>query len=163
MLPELLREFEARFGRSPTVAARAPGRVNLIGEHTDYNGGLVLPCAIDRATLVLAAPGDGSRVRVFSRERGDGAFDAEKLERRGDWLDYVQGVVFALGCRQGLDLAVASQVPMDAGLSSSAALGVALATAADGALSLGLSAEKRARVAHRGESEFVGVLFAVQW
>ncbi|UCE87883.1 MAG: hypothetical protein JSU66_02040 [Deltaproteobacteria bacterium] len=131
--------FRRRFGRPAEVGARAPGRVNLIGEHTDYNDGLVLPCAIDRATVVLAARRDDARIRVYSRERDALAdFAAGAPQRRGDWLDYVQAVVFALAERgvtvPGFDLAVASDVPLESGLSSSAALGVALATALDRAL-----------------------------
>jgi galactokinase len=136
--------------------------VNLIGEHTDYNEGLVLPCAIDRDTLALVAPRGGTGVRVFSRETGgEAAFDAARLRRRGSWEDHVQGVVAALGERgvapRGFDLALASEVPPGAGLASSAALGVAVATALDGAFRLGLGAEERAALAHRSETAFVGV------
>ena len=159
---EIAEQFQRRFGRAPEVGARAPGRVNLIGEHTDYNEGLVLPCAIDRDTRVLAARRDDARIRVYSRERDELAeFAADALQRRGDWLDYVQAVVFALAERgipvPGLDIAVASDVPLESGLSSSAALGVALATALDRMLDLSLGAIERARIAHRGECDFVGV------
>jgi len=162
LVAELAADFAHRFGRPPELAARAPGRVNLLGEHTDYNDGWVLPCAIDRDTVVLAALRDDARVRVHSRERGETAeIDPLRLERRGDWVDYVQGVWFALRERghavRGLDLAVASEVPPESGLSSSAALCVALVTAVDRAQGLGLDAVARARVAHRAESGFVGV------
>ena len=82
-LAALHEAFVARFGRRPERAARAPGRVNLIGEHTDYNDGLVLPCAIDLDTLALAAARDDDRVRVFSREHIALAWDV--LGSRG-WL-----------------------------------------------------------------------------
>jgi len=157
----LAREFARRFGAPPRAGALAPGRVNLIGEHTDYNEGLVLPCAIDRATQALVAPRSGSRVRAFSRELGEGAFDAERLAPTGGWIDYVQGVVAALAERgaalSGFDLAVASEVPPGAGLSSSAALGVAVAAALDAAFGLGLAAREWAALAHRAEAGFVGV------
>ena len=161
-LPELVAEFAQRFGRPPELAARAPGRVNLLGEHTDYNEGWVLPCAIDRDTVVLAARRDDARLRIHSRERGEALeLDPARLERRGDWLDYLQGVCFALRERghdvRGLDLAVASEVPPESGLSSSAALCVALVTALDAAQGLGLDAVARARIAHRAENGFVGV------
>jgi len=160
--PRLADEFARRFGRPPELGARAPGRVNLIGEHTDYNDGWVLPCAIDRDTVVLAAGRTDGRLRVYSRERGAACeFDPQQLARRGDWVDYAQGVVFALHERghavRGLDLAVASEVPPESGLSSSAALCVALATVVDRVQNLGLDAVTRARVAHRAESGFVGV------
>lgn len=161
-IAELRAQFESRFGRPPEVGARAPGRVNLIGEHTDYNEGLVLPCAIDRQTVALLARRQDGRARVFSRERGElRCFESAAPERSGDWLDYVQGVVFALRERgiepHGFDLAIASDVPEGSGLSSSAALELAVATALDACEGLGLGARERARLAHRAENGFAGV------
>lgn len=120
---------------------RAPGRVNLIGEHTDYNDGFVLPMAIDRETCVAALPRDDRRVRVYSLnvdERAEFDLDAPGARERGIWLDYVEGVAQALERRgvrlRGADLAISSDVPAGAGLSSSAALevsaGLALASVA---------------------------------
>jgi galactokinase len=157
-----IQAFESRYGRAPQAGARAPGRVNLIGEHTDYNEGRVLPCAIDRETLVLAAARDDGRVCLVSREEGEGrAFRGDALERRGDWTDYVQAVFFALTEAGhglgGADLWVASDVPTGSGLSSSAALGVGVAAALDALFGLGLQPLDWARAAHRGESAFVGV------
>jgi galactokinase len=162
VLAALRAEFEARFGQPPTLAVRAPGRVNLIGEHTDYNEGLVLPCAIDRDTRVVAALREGGRVRVLAADLAAVAdFDPAAPARRGDWTDYVQGPFAALAERGlrcgGLDLAVASEVPRESGLSSSAALCVAVTLACERVFGLGLSAEDVARVAHRAESGFVGV------
>ncbi len=165
----LARAFRARYGRAPACGARAPGRVNLIGEHTDYCEGLVLPLAIDRDTQVLAAPRDDGRFRLFSLELGEAPdFHAKALVRRGHWSDYAQGVVFALresgsgsngpprSCG-GADLAIASDVPLGSGLSSSAALELALLTALDRCHGLRLDARECARLAHRAESGFVGV------
>ena len=95
LLTELAKRFEQRFGRVAHCGTRAPGRINLIGEHTDYNDGLVLPCAIDRATVVLASPRDDRCVRVFSRE-----LDEERRFQIGaaatrTWVDYVHGVIQA--------------------------------------------------------------------
>jgi len=151
-----------RLGRSPDVVARAPGRVNLIGEHTDYEGGLALPFAIDREVRVALARRDDRRARVVScQEAGEAVFDTALPRRRGDWSDYVQGVVAALaecGVRVGgFDLAIASDVPPGAGLSSSAALQIAVATALDAAFDGGLDPVARARVAHAAERGFVGV------
>ncbi len=162
MLGQLRSQFQSRFGRAPEFGVRAPGRVNLIGEHTDYSGGLVLPCAIDRDTVVLAARREDSRVEVFSVEMDQaGSFDASAPARRGDWLDYVMAPVFALLERDvrvaGLDLGIASRVPLESGLSSSAALGVAVTTAIDRAQQLRLDGREIATLAHRGESEFLGV------
>jgi len=162
LLPRLREAFRARLGREPAVAVRAPGRVNLIGEHTDYQDGLVLPCAIDRDTLVVAAPRQDGAVRAFSLDLpGDEvAFEVRALARRGDWSDYIQGVVSALAERElavaGADLGVASAVPRESGLSSSAALGVAAAAALDRLHGFGLAPRELALVAHRGESGFVG-------
>jgi galactokinase len=157
-----LPAFEAEFSRRPEVAALAPGRVNLIGEHTDYSEGLVLPCAIDRHTLALAAPRADERFRVLALDLGERAeFSVGALERRGDFSDYVQAVVFGLAGRGlsagGLDLLVTSQVPLGAGLSSSAALGLAVIGAIDRVAGLGLDPITRAECVHHGESEFVGV------
>ena len=162
MLGALRERFRARFGREAQLVVRAPGRVNLIGEHTDYCEGLVLPCAIDRATWIAAAPRDDGRVRVVSEGWGEPAeFDAAAPVRRGDWVDYVQGPFFALRERgvalPGLELAIGSDVPRESGLSSSAALGVAVACALREAAGLELGARELAGVAHRGETGFVGV------
>ncbi len=160
--PEAAREgFRRAFGGDPVRAVRAPGRVNWIGEHTDYQEGLVLPCAIDRDTVVLAAPRDGDRVVVVSENEGEARFDPRALRPQKGWIDYVQGVVWALAERgvrlRGASLWIGSRVPTDSGLSSSAALGVGVAFAFDRLLGLGLSARALAELAHRGESGFVGV------
>jgi galactokinase len=154
--------FARDFGQPARWAALAPGRVNLIGEHTDYNEGLALPCAIDRHALVLAAPRSDRRVCVRAWDPGEaGEFSCDELRRCGTWLDFVQGAFFALSERgvdvHGFDLAITSRVPPNAGLSRSAALGVALAAGLDAGLGLGLSPQDWARVAHRAENEFVGV------
>ena len=127
---EVRRAFQSLYGAEPRLF-RAPGRVNLIGEHTDYNEGFVLPVAIDRETLVAAAARPDRRVRVHSLNEAEGAefdLDVPGPVRRGVWLDYVEGVARALERRgfrlRGADLALLSDVPVGAGLSSSAALEV---------------------------------------
>ncbi|HLL15437.1 MAG TPA: galactokinase [Pyrinomonadaceae bacterium] len=139
----LRRAFLDVYGAGDNVPRlfRAPGRVNLIGEHTDYNDGYVLPMAIDRETCVAAAPVPGRRVRIFSLNLNEHAeFDLDRPgeRERGIWLDYVEGVAHALERRGvrlgGADLVITSDVPVGAGLSSSAALevstGLALASVA---------------------------------
>lgn len=128
---QLRRSFERTYGREPRLF-RAPGRVNLIGEHTDYNDGFVLPMALARETVVAAAPRDDRRVLVHAldlKEQAEFDLDRPGAKRRGVWLDYVEGVAQALigrGVRLvGCDLALMSDVPVGAGLSSSAALEVA--------------------------------------
>jgi len=161
VLREAAAALRAAFGRAPRWAAYAPGRVNLIGEHTDYNGGLVLPCAIDRGTAVAAAPREDGRLRAHSAALGEtGEIDPERPLREG-WLAYVAGVAAAF--REsglpvpGLDLAIASDLPRESGLSSSAALEVALATLLDAASGLGLAPAQRAALAWRAETAYVGV------
>ena len=143
---------------------RAPGRVNLIGEHVDYSGGFVLPIAIDRSTVVAAAPRDDRRVRVRSLEENETLefdLDEDDPQPTGTWIDYARGVALALLRRSveigGADLAVRSTVPSGAGLSSSAAfemaVGLALVSLAGGEL------ERRelAHAAQEAENDFVGL------
>ena len=146
--------FVARFGRRPELALRAPGRVNLIGEHTDYSEGLVLPCAIDRETLVLAAPRDDRRVRAVSlQQEGAVEFELAALLRAGDWGDYVRGAAAGLAGQghapAGADLWISSRVPLGSGLSSSAALSVAAALALSRAAGLELPLRSIAEAADR--------------
>ncbi|HTY18386.1 MAG TPA: galactokinase [Myxococcota bacterium] len=162
VLRAAVRGLREAFGRSPELAVRAPGRVNLIGEHTDYNGGLVLPCAIDRATVAVAARRSDSRLRVHSTALGAaGEIEPGRAARGRGWLDYVTGVAWAFQREglpvAGLDVALASDLPRESGLSSSAALEVAMATLLDAAAGVGLDAAERARLAWRAECEFVGV------
>jgi galactokinase len=161
-ISQRLAAFERHYDRAPEALGCAPGRVNLIGEHTDYSEGLVLPCAIDRYTVAVAARRKDRRVRVRADDLGEAAeFDADAPVRRGGWIDYVQAVVASLAERgtavEGLDLTIASRIPMGSGLSSSAALGLAVIGAIDSLQSLALTAIERARIVHRGECEFVGV------
>jgi galactokinase len=127
--------FADRYGAIPTIY-RAPGSVNLIGEHTDYNDGFVLPAALDVYTYVAVSPRPDRRLRVYSDNLGemcDLDLDSIRPGRSGHWSDYVRGVAGVLessGYRlRGADLAIISDVPLGAGLSSSAALEVSTALA----------------------------------
>jgi galactokinase len=131
----LASAFQDRYGTTPRIF-RAPGRVNLIGEHTDYNDGFVLPMAIDRETLVAISPRRDRILRVWSLNLDDSQdLDLEKLGpgRRGIWMDYVEGIAAALIGRglnlTGADIALKGNVGIGSGLSSSAALEIALGTA----------------------------------
>src|SRR3982751_2601352 len=124
----LRKEFSSIFNEEPRVF-RAPGRVNLIGEHTDYNGGFVLPMAIDRETALAIAERADRRIRVHSINLDQTAeFDLDNPEplQKGSWLNYVEGVARILETKsiaiRGADLLIWSDVPTGAGLSSSAAL-----------------------------------------
>ncbi len=147
---------------SPCVY-RAPGRVNLIGEHTDYNLGFVCPVALDLACYVAAAPGAGGRLRVFSnnvnQERTWSLTEISHLAPAGDWSDYVAGVAVMLARAgyqlQALDLLIDSTVPAGGGLSSSAALEIATALALLGDQEIDRT--ELAKLARRAENEFVGM------
>jgi galactokinase len=158
----LRRAFEGRYAR-PARLFHAPGRVNLIGEHTDYNGGFVLPMALDRETVVAAAPREDRAVRVCSLNRGEEfTFDLDRPgeRRRGLWLDYVEGVARALEDRGlrlgGADLMLLSDVPAGAGLSSSAALEVSAGLALASVSGLSVDPVELALAGQQAEHEYVG-------
>jgi galactokinase len=156
--------FETLFGRPSIVRTDAPGRVNLIGEHTDYNGGFVLPIATPQRTTVTLAPRGDRRVRAWSRDVADEArwIDYERGGERptGGWGDYVAGVTASLDAAElrcgGFDARIESDLPLGGGLSSSAALTVALLRALGQAFDLSLDGVTTARIAQRVETEFVG-------
>jgi galactokinase len=159
----LNRSFVDLFGRDPEVRADAPGRVNLIGEHTDYSGGYVLPLAIPQRTRVELAPRDEPLVRAWSANVQEPEIEEYRLgeeDPRRSWLDYVQGITSVLRqagyALQGFDLRVESDVPLGSGLSSSAALEVALARALREAFGLDLDDVKLALAGQRAENDFVG-------
>jgi galactokinase len=156
--------FRATYGAEPTVITSAPGRVNLIGEHTDYNGGEVLPIAIGLRTYVAVGPAAGSSSRaVSSAQSSSGAFRIADPAPAGAWWDYVHGSLreLTLGgvALPAVDCAIVSDVPLGAGLSSSAALEVATVLA--GVIVSGARVidvwDDIAAIAHRAESRFVGV------
>jgi galactokinase len=144
------------------VRWRAPGRVNLIGEHTDYNDGFVLPFAIEQGTTATVDTRTDGRVAVSSTQRPEPvevAVDTLR-PRTGNWADYALGVLWALR-RRGVDLpgftiSIDSDVPVGSGLSSSAALVCSVATAVDALLGLELSADDLLAVTRSAENDFVG-------
>lgn len=131
----LITLFAELYGGHPTIF-RAPGRVNLIGEHTDYNDGFVMPAALDLYTYVAASPRSDRRLRVYSENLSETCnldLDSIRPGKSGHWSDYVRGVAGVLESSgyklRGADLAITSEVPLGAGLSSSAALEVSTAWA----------------------------------
>jgi galactokinase len=152
-------QFTTSFATRPAVVASAPGRVNLIGEHTDYNGGPVLPVALERRTAVAAAPWDGWRF-VSSIDGAVHELDVDVPLRR-DWTDYLVGTVRELRARgaapAGALVAVAGTVPIGAGLSSSAALTVAAARALSLLAGRPLAPAELTDVAFHAEHDQVGV------
>jgi galactokinase len=154
--------FHRRFGCAPETLVRAPGRVNLIGEHTDYNGGFVLPMAIDRAVWIALRPRTDGIVCLHSLEYGQsGSYGLGDFSRGDGWLEYVKGVSWALlglgKVLTGFEGVVAGDVPIGAGLSSSAALELAAARAFVAVSGLSWNAVEMASLARRAEVGWVGV------
>ncbi len=175
MQERLKRTFSAHYGSEPERVIRAPGRVNLIGEHTDYNEGYVLPCAIDYFTYVAVLKRDDRQIKVLALDWSDEVdeFDLDdEITFHPDqmWSNYIRGVVNELKQRgyplQGCNLAVTGNVPQGAGLSSSAALEVAVTVALVAAVNgsagdepgedLRLSRLSVAQIGQAAENNFVG-------
>lgn len=156
--------FGHHFSGPPHVLAAAPGRVNLMGEHTDYNGGHVLPMALPQQTHVALRLRDDGRVCALSRNMGaDSAILTYRVAapaRVNSWLDYIQGITWALAQAghgvPGADLYIDSQVPVGSGVSSSAALEIAVLRALRQALALPLDDIDLARLGQQCENGFVG-------
>jgi galactokinase len=158
----LAQKFAEAFGREPRIF-RAPGRVNLIGDHTDYNDGFVMPAAIGFSAFVAAAPrSDGKLVIRSENFPGEFTFEANHLPttRLGEWCDYVLGIAVTLHqlghLVPGASLLVRGEVPMGAGLSSSAAVEVATALALVSTSGANLAFTEIARLCQKSENEFVG-------
>ena len=157
-------KFEERFGERPSHVVHSPGRVNLIGEHTDYNDGFVLPMIIDRAVWMALRPRtDDGHVSVYSFDYEETAeFNLANFQHESaHWLEYIKGVAYALQAAgyqlQGWEGVMAGNVPRGAGLSSSAALEVAAARAFTAVSNLTWDAAKMAQLAQIAENEWVGV------
>jgi galactokinase len=150
------RAYAERFGDEPGLVASAPGRINLIGEHTDYNGGFVLPCAVGRRVAVaIGRGGDELYSTNFDEARPLGG------EKDSSWADYPRGVAWAIG-EAGGDIGsfravFAGDVPLGSGLSSSAAIEAATVLALDALFGLEMDRKGLAVLCQRAENEFVGV------
>ena len=168
----IIELFVQQFGRPPEWLSAAPGRVNLIGEHVDYCGGLVLPMAIDRSTMIAAAIGTGGQKPGFARISStafqdrvdiplDGSLRPNSKSGAHDWADYVRGVIAGFEARSGrlpaFDALIDSSVPVGGGLSSSAALEVAMATLLAGMTGDPITSVELALLCQRAEHEFAGV------
>ena len=166
----LTAAFRDQFGAAPELIARAPGRVNLLGEHVDYNEGPVLPAAIDRVVTIAARPNNQNVVNLHALDLGKHvSFDLDRIESKEDisgcplpgWACYPAGVAWALATSglavSGLDGVYSSDVPIGAGLSSSAAVETAFAVTWQALSGWGLDRMSLARLCQRAENEYVGV------
>ena len=160
----LAEQFSSAFGREPDGVWQAPGRVNLIGEHTDYNEGFVLPFAIDKTARIAVGVRSDSTIRLLSTygDQGMTTADTGHLEAQSakGWTKYPLGVMWSLQQRgidvPGLDLLLHSSVPLGAGLSSSHAIECAVISALNDITGAGLSPEDMVLATQRAENDFVG-------
>lgn len=159
---EALRRHRQRFGQAGQAFA-APARVNLIGEHTDYTGGLVMPMAIAFHTVATISPREDRRAVIYSENFAEEvSCEIASLERapEGRWMDYPAGVVWSLGQEgvpvEGFNMTLSGDVPLGAGLSSSASVEVATAMALMGQFNFGLTLKAVASLCRRAENEYVG-------
>ncbi|MFR2698389.1 MAG: galactokinase family protein, partial [Proteus mirabilis] len=165
LINNVTHSFTSILGYAPTHFIQAPGRVNLIGEHTDYNDGFVLPCAIDYQMVVSAAKRDDNLIRVIAVDYQN-AQDQFSLEHPIEflpnkmWANYIRGVIHFLQQAkyvfQGMDIAITGNVPQGAGLSSSAALEVAIGQTVKTLYQLPISQKEIALNGQKAENQFVG-------
>ena len=165
---QLSQEFSRHFNRQPTFLARAPGRVNLIGEHTDYNNGFVLPMAISRSVQLVGAPRKDRVVRIAALNFGNtGEIDLDHITKgEPDWLNYVRGVARVLTdygyALTGFDAVMWGDVPPASGLSSSAAAEMAtiqafIASGAQSGAPIEVDGVRAAKIGQKCENQFIGV------
>ena len=163
LLDKLKSHFEQQYGKSPQIIVRSPGRVNLIGEHTDYNDGFVLPMTINRASWIALEPQDEPKVDVYSADFDEMlTFSLEQIKKsNSDWQEYIKGTAWALQ-KHGYKLkgwrgVVIGDVPIGAGLSSSAALELTVSRAFSAISTIQWDAIKMAKIAQDAENNWVGV------
>lgn len=163
MMTGLIEKAKEKFpGFEKYYTFFAPGRINLIGEHIDYNGGYVLPCALDIGTYGVVTTRDDEIVSCYSEnfpEIGTISFSLKEIEYRPEdnWVNYVKGVLKELKLKKGFNLYVKGEIPNGAGLSSSASLEVLVGVAANTLYNLGYTNLELVQVAHKAENEFIGV------
>ncbi|MDA8563560.1 galactokinase [Mariniblastus sp.] len=164
LVSETTKTFRDRFGSDPVWVVAAPGRVNLIGEHIDYNDGFVMPMAIDRYVVIAGGPFEGAAANLYSVNLDSAAsipIDADSRPPEMHWTNYVRGVI-AISAARGMDVpgmnaVVNSNVPTGGGLSSSAALEVATATLLEAATGTTIDPVEKALLSQQAEHEFAGV------
>lgn len=160
---KVTNEFKERFGGIPQIFM-SPGRINIIGEHTDYNDGFVLPAAIDKGIYIAISKNDLDKIRLFSSEFNElFEFEVNNLPKSGvrNWTDYLVGVVSQIASQykisSGFDVVIDGDIPIGSGLSSSAAVECATVFALDNLFNLELSKFEMVKIAQQAEHKFVGV------
>jgi galactokinase len=159
----VIQAFKDRYDTTPSFLARAPGRVNLIGEHTDYNLGFVLPLAIDRAVYIAFQPRTDGCVRLYSLDFSEEIEFSFQDFNKGDagWAEYIKGSAWAMiqqgHTPGGLDGVMVGDVPVGAGLSSSAAVEMAIISALAASGGLELEAVTRAKLGQMAENQWIGL------
>ncbi|CAH0997789.1 Galactokinase [Emticicia aquatica] len=162
-LEEIKEKFTEKFHQSPQLIVRSPGRINLIGEHTDYNGGFVLPAAIDREIYFAISTRNDNYCHVYAQNLNEfEIFSIEKVERsRHNWSDYLKGVIQQIqnyGFKiAGFNLVFGGNIPFGAGVSSSAALETGLAFALNQLFDFQIPKMELVKLCQRAENEFVGL------
>ncbi len=166
-LTGLKQKFEELFGKGDYTAFFAPGRINLIGEHTDYNGGNVFPCAITLGTYAIAAKNDLKQVRLYSEnfpEAGVISFDLADLDHKkaDSWANYPKGMLRYLkeaghAIPEGMDMVIFGNIPNGSGLSSSASLELLMGVVLDNLFDLNADRLELIKTGKRVENEFIGV------
>lgn len=158
-------DFKTRYGTEPSIIVQAPGRVNIIGEHTDYNHGYVLPMALERRTLILAHPRADNLIQAFAVNMQDSAsanLNSLQRDHEHGWLDYITGVADQLlksgfPCNTGADIMVVGDIPVACGLSSSAALEMAALCLFEALGGFALDGPEAARLGQRVENQYLGL------
>ncbi|MBI4831154.1 MAG: hypothetical protein HY801_06295 [Candidatus Lindowbacteria bacterium] len=157
----MVKRFYERFGNRPQAAVWAPGRVNLIGEHTDYNDGYVLPIAIGKRIYAAGAPSGNSTVTILSGNlKGEVVFDVNRIEPTGDWGDYVKGIVAKIRQAEyplsGFNAFFLGNLPIGSGVSSSAAMEVVVCYLIQRLFKFSIPPEEAALLCQKAEHEFSG-------
>lgn len=159
---EKREKFESIFEKNEEVISTSPGRINLIGEHTDYNGGWVLPAAIDKNSIVLLAKNDLSIIRAYAFDLDEHLeYSPDEIPKHQGWNSYIIGVIEEVRkvkkIEGGFDILIGGNVPFGAGLSSSASIECALAYGINELFHLDISKEKLAKICQAAEHHYVGV------
>ncbi|MFB0566162.1 MAG: galactokinase [Candidatus Aminicenantaceae bacterium] len=156
--------FEKIYELPPDVISSSPGRINIIGEHTDYNQGYVLPAAVNLRIYFLASIRDDEKVLLWAenfKKKDSFSLESFTLSEENRWADYIRGIYWVLGRERfplkGVNALIWGNIPLEAGLSSSAALEISIINSLDRLFRLNLTSEKKAFLAQKAENDFVGV------